>query len=131
MVARFTSIFLQSDDLHETRLTQKDAMLEEKFFTRSMPKHTNHTFKTCEGPKTFPFTTISKTCGGKTSSGKKEFNVLKTQFPNTRRCVVGQTPMKPNSDSGRKTREQANSPHDARTQQTQQSHGEQHTENKQ
>ena len=44
-VARFTSSLYEPYDLHEIRLTQKEALLEQKYFTGSMPLLTpDHSF---------------------------------------------------------------------------------------
>ena len=49
-VARFTSTWWQSYDLHEIKLTQKEALLGQRYFSFSMPLLTpTHSFKTCSG----------------------------------------------------------------------------------
>ena len=60
-------IFVTTYDLHENKLTQKEALLEQKYFTGSIPLLTpRHNPKTCSGPEAFSSTTIFKKCGGKT-----------------------------------------------------------------
>ena len=75
-VARFNSALWQSYDLYEIRLTQKEAMLKQKYFTGSMPLLTpNHNLKTCGGPEAFTSTAIKK-CG----SGGQEHYIQKTHY---------------------------------------------------
>ena len=53
-VAKFTSSLKQSYDLRDIRLKQKEALLEQKYCTESMPLLTNnHRFQTCGGPEAF------------------------------------------------------------------------------
>ena len=64
-VARITSSLSQSYDLVEIRLTQKETLLEQRYFTGSMPLLApNHSHTTCGGPKTFTSTTIFRKYGG-------------------------------------------------------------------
>ena len=52
MVARFTSTLWEFYDLHEIHLTQKEALLERRYSSGSMPSLTpNHSAKTCGGPR--------------------------------------------------------------------------------
>ena len=52
---------------------QKEALLEQKYYSGSMPLLTpNHSFRTCGGPKIF------NKCGGNTSSVEQECYILKT-----------------------------------------------------
>ena len=45
---------------------KKEALLQQKYFTRSIPLLTpNHSYKTCHGLNVVTSTTISKKCGGK------------------------------------------------------------------
>ena len=66
-VVRSTSILSQSYDLHDIRLTQKEASLKQKYVTgRSMcPLTPSHSCTTSSGAEAFTSTTIFKKCGGK------------------------------------------------------------------
>ena len=70
-VARFNSPLLQSYDLQEVQPTQKDPLLEWKYFTGIKIS------KTFGGPEAFTSNTIIKKCGRKTSSGGQENYILK------------------------------------------------------
>ena len=70
-VARYTSMLGQCYDLHEIKLTQKEALLEQKYLTGSMPSMPtlNHSPKACRGPGALNSTISFKKCGKKTGSG--------------------------------------------------------------
>ena len=61
---------------------QKEALLEQRYSTGSMPLLTsNHSFMTCGGPEAVTSATILMKCGVKTSSvGGQEHNILKTNY---------------------------------------------------
>ena len=51
-------------DLHKLKMIQEEDLLEQKYFTGSMPLLTpNQHFKICCGPEVFPSTTIFKKHG--------------------------------------------------------------------
>ena len=65
-VVRFISTLWKFYDLHDIQKTSKEALLERKYFTGSMPLLTpNHGYKTCGCPEAFTSTTICKKCGVK------------------------------------------------------------------
>ena len=79
-VSRSTSSLYKQDDLLEIQLTQKEDLLEQTYFTGSMPLPTpNHCYKTCGGSEKFSPTTTFKKYGGKTSLGEQERYILKTK----------------------------------------------------
>ena len=76
-VARFISAFWQS---YEIELTQKEALLEQRYFTGSIPLlNPNHySLRTCGGAEAFISTTIFMKCGEKTNSGGQEGYIMRT-----------------------------------------------------
>ena len=68
-------------DLHKLKLTQKDDLLELKYYTGSMPLLSPKTcFKTCGCPEVLTSTTIYKKCGVKTHSGRQARYILKAHL---------------------------------------------------
>ena len=68
-------------DLHKLKLIQKEDMLEQKYLIGNMHLlMLNHSFETCGSPDVLTSTIILKNCGAKTSPGRQERYILKTQF---------------------------------------------------
>ena len=62
----FTSSLWQACKTNEIRLTQKEDLLEQKYFPGSIPLVTpNHCHKLCGDPEAFTSTTIFMKCGAK------------------------------------------------------------------
>ena len=71
----------QSHVLEKNQLTWKEYLLEQKYFTGSMPLlNPNHIFRTCGGPDVLTLTTIFKKCGVWTNSGELYCYTLKSHL---------------------------------------------------
>ena len=92
-VAGFAPYLREPRDLNEISLTQKEAFLEHKYLTGSMPwLNPNHNCKTCGSPEAFTSTTNFKKCAMISSSRDEEYYILKDHlellYPTNTKCTV-------------------------------------------